>query len=66
MKEGDYLLRDNLSQMLADLQEIFILVGDDDLSYKGVAERKGLSVKSIERKMSHSLEHFRTDLGFTS
>jgi RNA polymerase sigma factor (sigma-70 family) len=63
MKEVDYLFHDMLSQLSPDLQEIFKMVRDEGLSYKEVAERKGLSVKSIERKMSQALQHFRTQLG---
>jgi RNA polymerase sigma-70 factor (ECF subfamily) len=65
MKELDYLFKDILRQLPADLREIFKMVREEGLSYKEVAERKGLSVKSIERKMSQSLKHFRTQLGDT-
>ncbi|HEY1199683.1 MAG TPA: sigma factor-like helix-turn-helix DNA-binding protein, partial [Niastella sp.] len=42
-----------------DEQEIFLLHRDGGLTYKQIAEQKNISVKTVEKKMSHALKEIR-------
>ena len=35
----------------------------DDLKYREIAERLGLSVKAVEKRMNRALEHIKKYLG---
>ena len=49
-------------QLPEDCQEIFRLSRDEKLTYREIAARLNISVKTVEKKMSRSLHHFRTGL----
>jgi RNA polymerase sigma-70 factor (ECF subfamily) len=61
--ELDSIFQEVLQSLPADQQEIFRLLREESLSYKEVAELKGISVKTVEKKMSLSLKAFRLKLG---
>ncbi|CAL1519693.1 RNA polymerase sigma-70 factor [Chitinophaga sp. MM2321] len=46
-----------------DCREIFRLSREEGLTYLEIATRLHISVKTVEKKMSFSLRHFRTGLG---
>lgn len=62
-KEIETLYVEVLHTMPSDQQEIFKLIREEGHSYKEVAELKGISVKTVEKKMSLSLKRLRLELG---
>lgn len=63
MKELDHIFQEIVQELPPDVKEIFLMVRNEGLPYKVVAERMGVSVKTIERKMASSVKHFRFRLG---
>ena len=58
-KELETLYHQLIQSLPADEQEIFLLHRDAGLTYKQIAEQKNISVKTVEKKMSHALKEMR-------
>lgn len=61
-KELEYLIADTINSLPDDQREIFILNRTEGLTYAQIAEKKGISVKTVEKKMSLALKHLRLNL----
>ena len=65
MEMGEY--EERLRQVIAGLpeggREVFLMNRLEDLTYQEIADRLGLSVKAIEKRMSKVLQIFRDQLG---
>jgi RNA polymerase sigma-70 factor (family 1) len=61
-KELEALYLQLIRSLPADEQEIFSLHRDAGLTYKQIAEEKNISVKTVEKKMSHALKEIRYGL----
>jgi RNA polymerase sigma-70 factor (ECF subfamily) len=48
-----------------DQQTIFRLHREEELTYRQIAEQLGVSVKTVEKKMSLALRHLRVEIGAT-
>jgi RNA polymerase sigma-70 factor (ECF subfamily) len=59
--------QDRLQEVIASLpdggREVFLMNRLEDLTYQEIADRLGLSVKAIEKRMSKVLQIFRDKLG---
>lgn len=59
-------LKNAYEKALASMSEkqrvVFLMSRVDELKYKEIAERLGLSVKAIEKRMSQALEHLKKQL----
>ena len=59
--------QDRLQEVIASLpeggREVFLMNRLEDLTYQEIADRLGLSVKAIEKRMSKVLQIFREKLG---
>ena len=60
--EGVGLIRLNLKDLNARSQELVRLKFDEDLSYKQISERTGLSVSNVGYLLHHSLKSLAADL----
>jgi RNA polymerase sigma-70 factor (ECF subfamily) len=58
-KELETLYLQVIRTLPADEQEIFTLHRDAGLTYKQIAAEKNISVKTVEKKMSHALKGIR-------
>jgi RNA polymerase sigma-70 factor (ECF subfamily) len=58
-KELEALYQQLIQSLPPDEQEIFLLHRDGGLTYKQIAEQKNISVKTVEKKMSHALKEIR-------
>ncbi|HEX6429131.1 MAG TPA: sigma-70 family RNA polymerase sigma factor [Niastella sp.] len=58
-KELEGLYQQLIQTLPPDEQEIFLLHRDGGLTYKQIAEQKNISVKTVEKKMSHALKEIR-------
>lgn len=58
-KELETLYQQVIRSLPQDEQEIFSLHRDAGLTYKQIAEEKNISVKTVEKKMSHALKEIR-------
>jgi RNA polymerase sigma-70 factor (ECF subfamily) len=63
LKELETIFQETLQGLPKDQQEIFNLIRQEGLTYREVAEMKGISVKTVEKKMSLSLRDLRLKLG---
>lgn len=61
-KELESLYQQLIRSLPPDEQEIFLLHRDGGLTYKQIAEQKNISVKTVEKKMSHALKEIRIGL----
>ena len=61
-KELEALYQQLIRSLPPDEQEIFSLHRDAGLTYKQIAEEKNISVKTVEKKMSHALKEIRYGL----
>jgi RNA polymerase sigma-70 factor (ECF subfamily) len=61
-KELSRFYKQALLSLPEDEQEIFKMHRDEGLTYKQIAEVKSMSVKTVEKKMSHVLKHLRSGL----
>jgi RNA polymerase sigma-70 factor (ECF subfamily) len=61
-KELESLYQQLIQTLPADEQEIFLLHRDGGYTYKQIAEQKNISVKTVEKKMSHALKEMRFGL----
>lgn len=62
LKELAGLYEQVLATLPADEQEIFRLQREGGLTYQQIAEKKGISVKTVEKKMSQALRQLRGGL----
>jgi RNA polymerase sigma-70 factor (ECF subfamily) len=58
-KELETIYKQLIQGLPADEQEIFLMHRDGGLTYKQIAEQKNISVKTVEKKMSHALREIR-------
>lgn len=58
-KELETIYQQLIQSLPADEQEIFLLHRDGGLTYKQIAEQKNISIKTVEKKMSHALKEIR-------
>lgn len=61
-KELQHLLEAVISSLPEDQRTIFRMNRDENLTYKEIADKLGISVKTVEKKMSRSLRHLRSGL----
>lgn len=61
-KELEELYRKVIHSLPDDEREIFLMHRDGGLTYKQIAEEKQISVKTVEKKMSHALKQIRNGL----
>lgn len=63
MEQYEEKLQRALAQLPEGGREVFLMNRLEDLTYSGIAERLGLSVKAIEKRMSKVLKILRELLG---
>lgn len=63
MKEYEEQLNQALSAIPEGPREVFLMNRLEDLKYREIAERLGLSVKAVEKRMSKALQLIRENLG---
>jgi RNA polymerase sigma-70 factor (ECF subfamily) len=63
LKELEAIFQETLQSLPKDQQEIFRLIREKGLTYREVADIKGISIKTVEKKMSLSLRDLRLKLG---
>lgn len=63
MKEYEEKVNDVISQMTDGSREVFLMNRIEGLKYKEIAERLGISVKAVEKRMSKALQVVRDKLG---
>ncbi|MDP4208470.1 MAG: RNA polymerase sigma-70 factor [Bacteroidota bacterium] len=61
-EELENKFRRTLENLPPQMKEIFVLSRIEGLKYKEIAERLGLSVKTVETQVSRALSRFRTEL----
>ncbi len=61
-KELDGLVREILASLPGDARRIFLLSREEKLSYREIAGRMDISVKTVEKKMTATLKVLRTRL----
>lgn len=61
-KELTRIVQHTYASLNTEDQEIFRLHRDEGLTYKEIAAIKGISVKTVEKKMSRALKQFRAGL----
>jgi RNA polymerase sigma factor (sigma-70 family) len=61
-KELEHLIRDLLDGLPEDARTAFLLNRDEKLTYAEIAGKMGVSVKTVEKKMSQTLRHLRQGL----
>lgn len=64
-KEFQELIPAVFASLPNDQQEIFRLHREEQLTYREIAEKLGISVKTVEKKMSLALRHLRLGLDQT-
>lgn len=63
MKEYETKLENVIATLPDGGREVFLMNRLEDMTYNEIAERLGLSVKAIEKRMSKVLKIFRDELG---
>jgi len=63
MNEYELRLQQVIAQLPEGGREVFLMNRLEDLTYQEIADRLGLSVKAIEKRMSKVLQIFRDQLG---
>ena len=63
MNEYEARLQDVIAMLPDGGREVFLMNRLEDLTYQEIADRLGLSVKAIEKRMSKVLQIFREQLG---
>ncbi len=62
-KEMQAIILNMISTLPEDQREIFVLHRTEGLTYSQIAERKNISIKTVEKKMSLALRHLRPHAG---
>jgi RNA polymerase sigma-70 factor (ECF subfamily) len=62
MKEYEEKLNQVISSMPEGSREVFLMNRLEDLKYREIAERLGISVKAVEKRMSKALQIIREKL----
>jgi RNA polymerase sigma-70 factor (family 1) len=62
-KEMQRLIVNMIATLPNDQREIFLLHRTEGLTYNQIAEKKNISVKTVEKKMSLALRHLRMGTG---
>lgn len=62
MKEYESKLQDVIASMPNGSREVFLMNRIEDMKYKEIAERLGISVKAVEKRMSKALQIIREKL----
>lgn len=62
MQEYEKKLQDVIASMPDGSREVFLMNRLEDLKYKEIAERLGISVKAVEKRMSKALQIIRDKL----
>jgi RNA polymerase sigma-70 factor (ECF subfamily) len=63
MSEYEARLQEVIASLPEGGREVFLMNRLEDLTYQEIADRLGLSVKAIEKRMSKVLQIFREKLG---
>lgn len=63
MKEYEEKVNRVISEMTDGSREVFLMNRIEGLKYKEIAERLGISVKAVEKRMSKALQVIREKLG---
>lgn len=68
--EAGLVFRESIRRIETELQhlqpatrKVFLLCHGEDLPYEKIAQRLGISVRTVEREMARALEHLRSTLG---
>ncbi len=64
-KELQHLIDDIINSLPEDQKEIFLLHRTEGLTYPQIAERKNISIKTVEKKMTLALKHLRLHMNDT-
>ncbi|MBO9570924.1 MAG: RNA polymerase sigma-70 factor, partial [Chitinophagaceae bacterium] len=64
-RDLQHLIDNSIDSLPDDQKEIFMLSRTDGLTYAQIAERKNISVKTVEKKMSLALKHLRLGIDDT-
>jgi RNA polymerase sigma-70 factor (family 1) len=62
-KEMQAIINNMILTLPEDQREIFMLHRTEGLTYSQIAERKNISIKTVEKKMSLALRHLRPHAG---
>lgn len=62
-KEMQAIISNMISTLPEDQREIFLLHRTEGLTYSQIAEKKNISIKTVEKKMSLALRHLRPHAG---
>jgi len=62
MQEFDQKLQDTLAKIPEGAREVFLMNRVEGLKYREIAERLGLSMKAIEKRMSRALAILREEI----
>ncbi|MCB0759907.1 MAG: RNA polymerase sigma-70 factor [Flavobacteriales bacterium] len=63
IKEYEQKLMNVISSMPEGCREVFLMNRIEDLKYREIADRLGLSIKAIEKRMSKAIQIIRDELG---
>lgn len=62
-KEYEIKLQKVIASMPEGCRDVFLMNRLEDLKYREIADRLGLSIKAIEKRMSKALQIIREELG---
>lgn len=62
VREFDQKLQRVLSEMNENSRVVFLMNRMEQLTYNEIADRLGLSVKAVEKRMTKALEHIRSEI----
>ena len=63
MKEYEEKLQEVIAKMTEGSREVFLMNRIEDLKYREIAERLGISVKAVEKRMSQALAELKKKIG---
>jgi RNA polymerase sigma-70 factor (ECF subfamily) len=63
LKELQQVIHDSISQLPEKCREVYRLSREEGLTNREIAERLGISVKTVEAQMTIALKRLRTELG---
>ncbi|MFY9151829.1 MAG: sigma-70 family RNA polymerase sigma factor [Prolixibacteraceae bacterium] len=61
-KELQQMYEEALTKLTDQQRVVFLMSRKDGLKYHEIAERLGISVKAVEKRMKHALEYFKLNL----